>query len=131
MAKVQAIVVTPEATQFDEPVDAITVPLWDGEAQILAGHAPLIGRLAPGELRIGAGNTARRLYIDGGFVQVSGDVVSVMTGRAMPLDQIDASAAESILKSVSIEATDNPQLHELKRRQIAQARAQIRLASRR
>ncbi len=130
MAHVQAIVVTPEATQVDEQVEAITVPLWDGEAQILAGHAPMIGRLAPGELRIGTGSDARRWYIDGGFVQVAQDVVSVMTGRAITLDQIDVAAARAVLESVAIQATDNEQLQELKNRQIAQARAQIRLVAR-
>ncbi|HMP78982.1 MAG TPA: ATP synthase F1 subunit epsilon [Pirellulaceae bacterium] len=130
MGKVQAIVVTPEATQVDEAVEAITVPLWDGEAQILADHAPMIGRLAPGELRIGTGDNAQRLYIDGGFVQVANNVVSVMTGRAITFDQIDVAAAQSALDTIAIQANDNEQLQELKNRQIAQARAQLRLASR-
>jgi F-type H+-transporting ATPase subunit epsilon len=44
--KLQSVVVTPEKTLFDEWVDFVALPLYDGEAGILPGRMPLIGRLA-------------------------------------------------------------------------------------
>ena len=48
------------------------------------GHSPLIGRLGYGEMRIRRGSDTERFYVDGGFVQVADNVVSVLTNRAVP-----------------------------------------------
>ena len=128
MPQIQIIVVTPETTTLDKLVDAITLPLIDGEAGILAGHAPMIGRLGPGELRIRSGATEERFYVDGGFVQVEKNVVSVLTGRSVPAAKLDIVAARAALEKAEAEPADKPELAELKQKAIAQARAQIRLA---
>ena len=49
--RLQCVVVTPERTLFDELVDFVALPLYDGELGVLPGRAPLIGRLGYGELR--------------------------------------------------------------------------------
>ena len=84
MAKLQSIVVTPEATVRDEPADFVVLPLYDGELGVAPGHTPLIGRLGFGEMRIVHNGVTTRLYIDGGFAQVADNIVSVMTSRAIP-----------------------------------------------
>ena len=129
MAALQIVVVTPERTTLDQAAESVVVSLLDGEAGILVGHAPMIGRLAPGELRIMAGGKAQRFYIDGGFVQVADNVVSVLAGRSIPVEQIDAAAARVILEKTQIEMTDKAEVIALKNRTLAQARAQIRLAA--
>jgi len=129
MANLQVVVVTPECTAIDQQADSVTVTLMDGEAGILAGHAPMIGRLAPGELRLLSSGKANSYYVDGGFVQVAENVVSILTGRAVPVNQIDRAAAEQLLEKTQIAASDKAELVEIKNKTIAQARAQIRLAS--
>ncbi|MGA2034327.1 MAG: F0F1 ATP synthase subunit epsilon, partial [Thermoguttaceae bacterium] len=89
MAALQAIVVTPEQTVRDEAADFVALTLFDGEIGIAPGHTPLIGRLGFGEMRIRRGAQTIRLYVEGGFVEVAGDVVSVLTRRAVPADKID------------------------------------------
>ena len=86
---IQVSIVTPEMTTFDETADGVVVPLIDGEKGILPGHAPMIGRLGPGELRIKASSGEQRFYVDGGFVQVAPDSVSVLTGKSIPVAEID------------------------------------------
>lgn len=129
MANLQVVVVTPECTAIDQQADSVTVTMMDGEAGILAGHAPMIGRLAPGELRFVSGGKSNSFYVDGGFVQVAENVVSILTGRAVPVNQIDRVAAEQLLEKTQIAASDKAELVEIKNKTIAQARAQIRLAS--
>ena len=74
--------VTPEATVFEGEAESVVVPAWDGEVGILRGHAPMMALLGDGEMRItGAGGT-QRFHVSGGFVEVAGDVVSVMSERA-------------------------------------------------
>src|SRR5262245_8317435 len=77
------VVVTPERTVFDDVVDFVALPLYDGELGILHGHSPLIGRLGYGELRTRTGHEVHRYFIDGGFAQVRDDVVTVLTNRAI------------------------------------------------
>ena len=60
---------------------------------VMPGRTPLIGRLGFGELRTKTGDVVRRYFVDGGFVQVRDDVVTVLTNRAIPAQQLDAAAA--------------------------------------
>ena len=98
-SKLQLVLVTPEKTLLDEPVQALQFPLFDGQAGILPGRAPVVGRLGFGELRItGADGSNRSYYLDGGFVQVKGPVVSLLTNRAIAADQIDKAEAQALLE---------------------------------
>ena len=42
--RLQCVVVTPERTLFDQLVDFVALPLYDGELGVLPGRTPLIGR---------------------------------------------------------------------------------------
>ncbi len=124
-------VVTPEQTALETKADFVALPLFDGEIGIMANHSPLIGRLGFGEMRIKQGNQEVSYYIDGGFVQVADNVVAVLTNRAVPAKILDAPAAEVQLQAALQRAANTPELLEIRDRQIAQARAQIRTAHRR
>jgi F-type H+-transporting ATPase subunit epsilon len=128
MSQLKINIVTPESTTLDKQVDAVTLPLIDGEAGVLPGHAPMIGRLGPGELRVRSGSIEERFYVDGGFVQIENNQVSVLTGRSLPADKIDVVAAREALAAAEAEPTDKPELAELRHKAIAQAQAQIRMA---
>jgi F-type H+-transporting ATPase subunit epsilon len=126
----QCVVVTPEQTALDQEAEFVALPLFDGEIGIAPGHSPLIGRLGYGEMRIKSGGTTRTLYVDGGFVEVAGNVVSVLTNRAVPSAKVDAAAAETQLAgAMRLPASTREQL-DIRERQIAQARAQLRIARR-
>ena len=86
------VIVTPETTLLDEHVSALRFPLYDGQIGILPGRTPLVGRLGTGELRLtGTSGTEKSFFVDGGFVQVKGGVVSILTDRAMPVSAISRS----------------------------------------
>src|SRR5436309_13916362 len=89
--RIQCVVVTPERTLFDELVEFVALPLYDGELGVLPGRAPLIGRLGYGELRTKVHGAPKRYFVDGGFVQVRDDVVTVLTNRAVPAGRIDTA----------------------------------------
>ena len=125
---IQVSIVTPEMTTFDETADGVVVPLIDGEKGILPGHAPMIGRLGPGELRIKASSGEQRFYVDGGFVQVAPDSVSVLTGKSIPVAEIDVAAAREALAKAKADEPQNADHRELRQKAINQANAQIRIA---
>ncbi len=130
MATINIVVVTPEATVVDASTAFVALPLFDGEMGIGLNHAPLIGRLGVGELRFQADGKAHHFYLDGGFVQIADNVVSVMADRAMPVSKIVADdARKSLEKSLNTKAAGPEQLDK-RSKDVAQARAMLRLAER-
>jgi F-type H+-transporting ATPase subunit epsilon len=126
----QCILVTPEATLRDEPADFVALPLFDGEIGIAPGHSPMIGRLGYGEMRIKRGEETVRFYVEGGFVQVLTNSVSVLSNRALPAENIDAAAAEELLHSALSRPAHTPELLATRQRVMDQARAQLLVARR-
>ncbi|HEY3395245.1 MAG TPA: ATP synthase F1 subunit epsilon [Lacipirellulaceae bacterium] len=130
-AALHCLVVTPEATVIDTSAEFVALPLYDGEAGIAPGRSPLIGRLGYGELRIRrAADSTIHMYVDGGFVQVVDNVVSVLTNRAIPAISIDpATAAEQLRSALASRAAGRQELA-IRDRLVAQARGQMRVANR-
>ena len=126
----RCIVVTPEETVLDTGVDFVALPLFDGELGVGKSHSPLIGRLGYGELRLRTGKATTRYYVDGGFVQVADDVVSVLTNRAIPSGAIDQLGAAEQLASAITRKTSGDEELAIRDRIIAQARAQMRVSMR-
>jgi len=121
-------VVTPEQTVVETHAAQVVLPLYDGEIGILRGHAPMIGRLGFGEMRLTVNGETDSFYVDGGFVQVVDNAVNVMTNRAIEIGEIDfVSADEALQKAIGLAAPGDDALA-ARQRTIDQARAQIRLA---
>lgn len=121
-------VVTPEQTALDTKAEFVALPLFDGEIGIGPGHSPLIGRLGYGEMRIKSAGQTLRYYVDGGFVQVEGNVVAVLTNRAVPANRLDPAAAQSQLEAALRRLANSPETFEVRERLVAQARAQLQTA---
>lgn len=127
------VVVTPERALLAEPADFVALPMYDGELGVLPGRAPLIGRLGYGELRIRRGTQTRHFFVDGGFVQVRDNTVTVLTPRALSAAEINPEAARQALqeaKAAQLRAT-TPEAQENQLRAQQRARAQLRVAGRR
>jgi len=127
MAQLNCIVVTPEKTAIEAVTEFVVVPLYDGELGIAPGHSPMIGRLGYGELRLGKGEKAERYYVDGGFVQVLNNTVSVLTNRAIPASAVSAAAGQEQLRDALKRPIATKEQQEIRERLVAQARAQIRM----
>jgi F-type H+-transporting ATPase subunit epsilon len=130
VSELKCIVVTPERTLLDKPADFVALPLYDGEIGIAPGHSPMIGRLGAGELRIQDQEGLHRYYVEGGFVEVSGGVVSVLTSRAIAAGELDEMAAGEQLIAARARPANTPDLMAQRDRAVAAARAQLRAARR-
>jgi F-type H+-transporting ATPase subunit epsilon len=128
MAQLQTIVVTPETTVREATASFVALPLYDGEIGIAPGHSPMIGRLGYGEMRLVTAGKTERYYVDGGFVQVADNVVSVLTNRAVPAENLSPQAAEELLRVARERPANSPELMAIRDRMVAQARAQKRVA---
>ncbi|GAA3688262.1 F0F1 ATP synthase subunit epsilon [Gordonia hankookensis] len=72
-----------------------------GELGVLANHEPLLGQLVPGGFVVIAEESGKRLSaaVQGGFLSVTGESVTVLAESAQWADDIDAAAERSALES--------------------------------
>jgi len=129
--ELRLVLVTPETTLLDEPVERLRFPLYDGQIGILPGRAPLVGRLGYGELLITTASGDRSFFIDGGFVQVKDNVVSILTDRAMPAEKLNAVQAEEQLQAASKRVPKSDVEFAAKSRDQIRARQMLALAKKR
>ena len=71
------VVVTPEHTLFDGVVESVELPGDKGRFQVLVNHAAIISSLSKGNLVFEAKGDTQTLSIQGGFVEVKDNLVSV------------------------------------------------------
>lgn len=126
----RCVVVTPEATVLDTTAQFVVVPLFDGEIGIAVKHSPMIGRLGYGELRVVQSGGTQNYYVEGGFVQVVKNVISIITSRAVSAAQIDTDVAAEQLVEAQRRPAYGDQRMAIRDRMVAQARAQLRVATR-
>lgn len=82
--RLSVALITPESTVYEGEADMVVLPAWDGEMGILRGHAPMMALLGEGELRVTRDGAEKTFYVSGGFMQVTDDVVSVLSETAEP-----------------------------------------------
>ena len=87
-------VITPERKVYEDDVDMVIAPGTEGYLGILPHHAPLLTGLGPGEFRVRKGGTEEVLAVFGGFMDVRGDRVIVLTDSAERPEEIDLQAAQ-------------------------------------
>ncbi len=98
MATLKLEIVTPEAKIFSQDVEIVYVPGVDGELGILPKHIPLMTMIKPGELKVTSNGHDTYMAVGEGFVEVTGENVTVLTDMAIEEQAIDETAAEAAVK---------------------------------
>ncbi|MCC6678497.1 MAG: F0F1 ATP synthase subunit epsilon [Phycisphaerales bacterium] len=131
--------VTPTASLVNGPVTYASVPAWDGLFGVLPGRAPILTRLGTGELHLefpdtgGGKGGGRSFLIEGGFVRMANNELTILTERATPAETITETDAEAELKAALARtvpddaANRTAQLEKIQRDQ-QRARAKLTLA---
>lgn len=125
--ELRLVLVTPEKTLLDQPVKSLRFPLFDGQIGVLPGRAPLVGRLGIGELKFQTAGGSERFFIDGGFSQIKGSVVTLLTNRAIPVDAIDTAKAQADLAAATASAPHDDLGFAQKQQAIERARKMLSL----
>ena len=76
-------IITPEALVYQGEADLVILPGIDGLFGVKTNHAPLIAALSNGQLVYEQGSEKKSIAIEGGFVEVKNNIVSVMTDKAV------------------------------------------------
>ncbi len=76
-------VLTPSGKFFEGEVTYANLPAYDGQLGVMHQRAPLLVQLGQGDLRLDVRNVgAQHFSISGGFAQMSGDKLTVLTEQA-------------------------------------------------
>jgi len=96
--KVNFELVSPERLLLSEEVDMVVVPGAEGDFGVLGGHAPVISTVRPGTITVYQGTAvSTRIFVAGGFAEVTADRCTVLAEVAAPVDDIDRAAVEAQL----------------------------------
>src|SRR5687767_16034949 len=117
----QVEVVSPERILFSGEADMVVCRTTDGDIAFMANHAPFIGALGIGAVKIFAnGNVIEQAAVHGGFVEVSNNSVTILSDVAELASQIDLRRAEAALERAQAQLT---------REQDAEVEAAVRRAT--
>jgi F-type H+-transporting ATPase subunit epsilon len=120
----QVELVSPERILFSGESDMVVCRAADGEIAFLENHAPYLGLLSIGPVRIyQGGNVVERAAVHGGFVEVSNNKVTILSDVAELASQIDVERAREAARA----AEEALRREENAENEAALRRAQVRL----
>ena len=102
--------VSPQRLVKSQLVEMVVVPGAEGDLGVLSGHSPLIAEVRPGVIDIhDNGKVSERIFIAGGFCEISPERCTVLAEEAFFISDIDKTAAEQRLKSANQGEDSNEQ----------------------
>lgn len=106
--------VTPERQLMSEPVDHVVVPGADGYFGVLPNHAPLMSTILPGVLTVINGGAETKIFVVGGFAEVTPDGLTVLAEEATLAADLKGDALSSRItaaeKALADAANDDERL---------------------
>ena len=98
-------IVTPSDAVLDTSATYASFEAWDGQQGVATGASAFLTKLGTGVVTVQAEGGAQRVFVlDGGFAQMDGSRLTLLTERAMEASGIDAAAAERELSEANSKA---------------------------
>ncbi|MCA0450099.1 MAG: F0F1 ATP synthase subunit epsilon [Proteobacteria bacterium] len=93
--------VSPERLVLSENVDMVVVPGSEGDFGVLAGHSPVVSTLRFGTIDVHDNGAVKdRIFVAGGFAEVTPEGVTVLAEDAARLTEIDKAAVSSEIETL-------------------------------
>src|SRR5262249_29259225 len=87
-------VVSPARVELGADVEVVVVPGVEGDFGVLPGHMPLISTIRPGVIYVFRdGKVSERIFVEGGFAEVTPETCTVLAEHAKPVNDLDAIKA--------------------------------------
>ncbi len=92
----QVSIVSPYGSVFQGEASRVQAPGAEGGLEVRCRHAPMIASMATGAVILSLPNSERLTYAtSGGFIEVLGDVVTILGETVEPASQIDLERAQA------------------------------------
>ena len=97
--KLHFSLVSPARELFSGEVDHVIAPGTDGEFGVLVNHAPFMSTLKNGVVRVeDGGETTMRLFVRGGFADVTPAGLTILAEEAVNMDSVSAESVQKELE---------------------------------
>jgi F-type H+-transporting ATPase subunit epsilon len=106
LGKLHFSLVSPERELFSGQVDQVVVPGVDGQFGVLSQHSAVMTVIQPGAIRILDGSSERRIYVGGGFADVTAQGLTILAEDAVDLSTLDKVAFEKDIQNAREDARD-------------------------
>ncbi len=107
MAAFHFELVSPEKLLFSGQVEQVVVPGAEGEFTMLKDHAPMMSLLRPGVVTVSeSAGKSQRLFVRGGFADVSPKGLTILAEEAVPVEQIDAARMDAQIRDAEEDLAD-------------------------
>ena len=127
MPTMRVEITTAERVVFSGKAEVLLAPGVEGQLGILPHHAPLITMLQPGELVLRSGDEESFNAVSGGFLEVAGNIVTVLADACERVEEIDEGRAQAAIERAAERLHMRSADIDLERATTALRRAQIRL----
>lgn len=91
-------VISQKTQLFEGEVSSLLVPTIQGQLGIYPGHANLISVLDVGEINIRTNKEEKKIVVNGGFLQISGDKVTILADEAEMSEKLVAEEIDEAIK---------------------------------
>jgi F-type H+-transporting ATPase subunit epsilon len=104
--KLHFSLVSPEKELFSGDVDSVTVPGSEGDFGVYPLHMPVMTTIRPGAISVMEGTNERRIYILGGFADVTAEGLTILAEEAVELADIDPAKLAQDITDVEEDVRD-------------------------
>lgn len=104
--KLNFALVSPERELFHGEVDHVVVPGSEGEFGVSPSHAPVMSVVKAGALRVLNDGAERRIFVNGGFADVTPEGLTVLAEDAVDLAEVDSAQLEQQIKDAQEDVRD-------------------------
>jgi F-type H+-transporting ATPase subunit epsilon len=121
-------VITPERAVLECDATFVAFPAHDGELGVLRNRAPLVCRMGIGALRVESDGGNHTLFVDGGFAQVVENKLTLLTGQAKQIDELDRDSARQAMVEAKAMPMPDDAAYDARQKAMQRAQVQLRLA---
>ncbi|MGD1037779.1 MAG: F0F1 ATP synthase subunit epsilon [Roseiarcus sp.] len=112
MASFRFELVSPDKLMFSGQAESVLVPGSEGDFVVLSDHAPVMASLRPGVVSIeDAQGKQTRVFVRGGFADVSAAGLILLAETAIPASELDAGLLDQEIQNAEEDLADAPDEH--------------------
>ena len=98
--------VSPERQLMSADVDQVDIPAAEGWMGVLPNHSPFMTTLTPGMVLVKTGTEEKRIFVRGGFAEISPGGLTVLAEEATLAEELDAGAIAQRVKDAEEDVAD-------------------------
>jgi F-type H+-transporting ATPase subunit epsilon len=107
MAAFHFELVSPEKLLFSGEVESVVAPGAEGQFTVLKDHAPVMTTLKSGVVTVAGGDgKVEKLFVRGGFADVSAGGFTILAELAVPVAELDAAKVDADIKNAKEDLAD-------------------------